>query len=67
MECKACGHKHDVWNGETLELEYQDTESFLSISGNYTMKIGEGYNMRWVETGLVACPKCGTVRVTETF
>ncbi|MEK4025459.1 hypothetical protein [Sporosarcina sp. FSL W7-1283] len=65
MECRVCGHKSSIWNSDTLELEYEDTENFMLITGDFTLKSGEAYNSRWKEINLYACPKCKTVRIGE--
>lgn len=61
MECKACGHKHDIWDGDELTLTYKETESFFRIEGDFRYV----KDMKWSDTSLYACPKCGTVRISN--
>ncbi|RYI30560.1 hypothetical protein EVU96_09090 [Bacillus infantis] len=59
MECKACGHKHNVWNAEELKNEHTETEAFYRIEGKF--ELVKGWD-RSNET-LYVCPNCGTVKI----
>jgi hypothetical protein len=62
MECKACGHKHYAhdWSGDELVIKHQDTDEFIYIHGNFTIKkdIWSDYKE---DVALFACPRCFTV------
>ena len=64
MECKVCGHKHDVVN-DNYELEYTDTEEFIKINGHFTIDWGNGYNNSQQEVNLYACPECNTIQLSQ--
>lgn len=66
MECRACGHKHGVWDADELKRTYEDTESFLQIEGTFEL-VESGLDWRRRKTTLHACPKCGTVRIDDSI
>ena len=59
MECKVCGHKHNIWDTDEMELKYTETEEFIRIEGTFEKVI----DLEWRKTTFYACPKCGVLQI----
>lgn len=62
MECKSCGHKHKTLNDD-WEVEHKDTEGFIELKGNFTVRHDGYYTESLREVYLYACPECYTVQM----
>jgi rubredoxin len=65
MECRACGHKHNVWDGDKCESTFIDTKPFDKIKSAFTTAQGEWAWEGPDEVHLYICPECGTVRAEK--
>ncbi|MBM7598144.1 hypothetical protein JOC34_000501 [Virgibacillus halotolerans] len=63
MECKVCGHKHNIISYDHYEVSHANTEEFIHIQGHFTIDWGNGYNNSQREVSLYACPECNTVQM----
>ena len=70
MKC-VCGYEKEIDYIDEKESINPDGEDFISISGVFFIDIPydkQGYFKRnKEERNLYACPKCGTIKIGETW
>jgi hypothetical protein len=66
MKCKACGFDDSA---PQERKSWKNPLSFIEVEGHFTtLSDGDGWHpSNRIEISVYACPKCGTLRLSESF